>query len=71
MQTILKSAAAEIRIDTDGPVIMIGEKINPTGRKKLAQALKDRDFDYVRKLCNSRCGKAGRYNTGLRYASCP
>jgi len=50
MQTILKSAAAEVRIDTDGPVIMIGEKINPTGRKKLAQALKDRDFDYVLKL---------------------
>lgn len=50
MQTILKSATLEVRIDTDGPVTMIGEKINPTGRKKLAQALKDRDFDYVRKL---------------------
>lgn len=50
MQTILKSTTAEVRIDTDGPVIMIGEKINPTGRKKLAQALKNGDFDYVRNL---------------------
>ncbi|NIM94101.1 MAG: dihydropteroate synthase [Anaerolineales bacterium] len=50
MRTSLKSETKEVVIGDDGPVIMIGEKINPTGRKKLAQALQDRDFDVVRRL---------------------
>lgn len=50
MQTVLRSAAAEVKIKTDGPFVMIGEKINPTGRKKLAEALQQRDFNYVREL---------------------
>ena len=29
---------------------MIGEKINPTGRKKLAEALQAHHYDYVRDL---------------------
>jgi 5-methyltetrahydrofolate--homocysteine methyltransferase len=39
-----------VKIKTDGSFIMIGEKINPTGRKKLAEALQQRNFDYVREL---------------------
>jgi 5-methyltetrahydrofolate--homocysteine methyltransferase len=50
MQTILKSATKTVTIDTDGPFTIIGEKINPTGRKKLAAQLKVRNFDYVRDL---------------------
>ncbi len=50
MHTVLRSAAVEIKIKTDGPFTMIGEKINPTGRKKLAEALQARNFDYVREL---------------------
>ena len=50
MQTILRSPTTEVKIKTDGPFIMIGEKINPTGRKKLAEALQQRNFDYVRDL---------------------
>ncbi|HZY41111.1 MAG TPA: dihydropteroate synthase, partial [Anaerolineae bacterium] len=50
MQTILRSATTEVKIRTDGLFIMIGEKINPTGRKKLAEALQQRNFDYVREL---------------------
>ncbi|MBP7686782.1 MAG: dihydropteroate synthase [Thermoflexales bacterium] len=50
MQTILRSATTEVKIKTDGSFIMIGEKINPTGRKKLAEALQQRNFDYVREL---------------------
>jgi 5-methyltetrahydrofolate--homocysteine methyltransferase len=30
--------------------VIIGEKINPTGRKKLAAQLRERSFDYVRDL---------------------
>ncbi len=50
MQTILKSKTVEVRIDTEGPVVMIGERINPTGHKKLAAALKEGNFGYVREL---------------------
>jgi 5-methyltetrahydrofolate--homocysteine methyltransferase len=37
-------------IDTDGPVTMIGEKINPTGRTRLAAALTDGDYGYAVEL---------------------
>lgn len=50
MKTIIKSETKEIVIDTEGPFTIIGEKINPTGRKKLAAQLKERNFDYVRGL---------------------
>lgn len=50
MQTCLKSASKEVVINTDGPFVVIGEKINPTGRKKLAEALQTNNFDYVREL---------------------
>jgi hypothetical protein len=39
MQTILRSAKKELTINTGGPVVIIGEKINPTGHKKMAAAL--------------------------------
>jgi 5-methyltetrahydrofolate--homocysteine methyltransferase len=50
METVLRSATKEFKIKTAGPFTMIGEKINPTGRKKLAEALQQRNFDYVREL---------------------
>jgi 5-methyltetrahydrofolate--homocysteine methyltransferase len=50
MKTIIKSVSKQVTIDTDGPFVIIGEKINPTGRKKLAAQLKERNFDYVRDL---------------------
>jgi 5-methyltetrahydrofolate--homocysteine methyltransferase len=50
METILKSEKKEVKISFDLPFTIIGEKINPTGRKKLAAALKEGDFDYVRNL---------------------
>jgi len=39
MQTILKSGKKEVTIGIDKPFVIIGEKINPTGSKKLAAAL--------------------------------
>ena len=53
MQTILRSAKKEVKIGSDGPVVIIGEKINPTGRKKMAAALQAGDFDYIRDLATS------------------
>ena len=50
MHTILKSAGKEVTIGIDKPFIMIGEKINPTGNKKLAAALQAGDLEAVRRL---------------------
>jgi 5-methyltetrahydrofolate--homocysteine methyltransferase len=50
MQTVVKSSSKEVTINTDGPFVIIGEKINPTGRKRLAAQLRERNFDYVRDL---------------------
>jgi len=50
MKTILQSRSKKAVIDTAGPFTTIGEKINPTGRKKLAAALQEGNYDYVRDL---------------------
>jgi 5-methyltetrahydrofolate--homocysteine methyltransferase len=39
METILRSATQTVVIGRDRPLVIIGERINPTGRKKLAAAL--------------------------------
>jgi 5-methyltetrahydrofolate--homocysteine methyltransferase len=53
MHTILRSNTKEVIIGIDRPFVMIGEKINPTGRKKLAAALSEGNLDYVRQLADS------------------
>jgi len=53
MQTILKSKSKEVIIDTDGPVVIIGESINPTRRKKLVETLKAHDFKFALELAKS------------------
>lgn len=50
MKTELTSKTKKTAIDTEGPFVVIGEKINPTGRKKLAAALQAGDMGYVRDL---------------------
>ncbi len=50
MHTVLRSAGKEVTIGIDKPFVMIGEKINPTGSKKLAAALQEGNLDAVRRL---------------------
>jgi len=50
MKTVIKSDKNSITIGWDEPFVIIGEKINPTGRKKLAAALKESDFEYVKEI---------------------
>ncbi|MBI5825010.1 MAG: dihydropteroate synthase [Chloroflexi bacterium] len=50
MHTILKSNNREVIIGIDKPFVMIGEKINPTGIKKLGQALVEKNMEYVQYL---------------------
>jgi len=50
MKTILTGRTKEVIIDTEGPVIIIGESINPTRRKKLVSALQERNYTYALEL---------------------
>jgi 5-methyltetrahydrofolate--homocysteine methyltransferase len=53
MHTILKANDKDVIIGIDRPFVMIGEKINPTGRKKLATALSEGNLDYIRQLAEN------------------
>ena len=46
-ETIISSATKEIRIGFDQPFVIIGERINPTGRKMLAKEMAEGDFSRV------------------------
>jgi 5-methyltetrahydrofolate--homocysteine methyltransferase len=48
MQTFLKGVKKSVTVDSEGAMVIIGEKINPTGRKKLAAALQAGDMEYVK-----------------------
>jgi len=45
--TIVSSETREVVIGFERPFVMIGEKINPTGRKLLAEEMKNGDFSRV------------------------
>ncbi len=47
-ETIVASATKEHVIGVNRPFTMIGERINPTGRKKLAEEMKAGNYDRVR-----------------------
>jgi 5-methyltetrahydrofolate--homocysteine methyltransferase len=50
MQTILRGKTVQVVIDTNGPVVIIGECINPTRRKRLVSTLQEGNFEYVLEL---------------------
>jgi 5-methyltetrahydrofolate--homocysteine methyltransferase len=49
MKTVLRGTKKEVVIQPDALTVIIGERINPTGRKKLAAALVAGDLEYVRR----------------------
>jgi 5-methyltetrahydrofolate--homocysteine methyltransferase len=48
MKTILKGTKTQVVIGHGLPTIILGERINPTGKRKLAAALVAGDLDIVR-----------------------
>jgi 5-methyltetrahydrofolate--homocysteine methyltransferase len=48
MDTVLTSPTQEVHIGPGRPFVIIGERINPTGRKKLAAEMAAGDFERVR-----------------------
>jgi 5-methyltetrahydrofolate--homocysteine methyltransferase len=53
MKTVLRGSTKEVIIDTEGPVVIIGECINPTRRKKLVSTLQEKNFEYMLSLAKS------------------
>ena len=47
MQTVIKSSTQSVTIGPDEPFVINGERINPTGRKKLAAEMLDGDLSRV------------------------
>jgi len=73
-RTVLASATREVVIGFDAPFCVIGERINPTGRRKLAAELEAGDFSTVEAdaLAQAACGAAVLdVNAGVVYASNP
>jgi 5-methyltetrahydrofolate--homocysteine methyltransferase len=48
LETVLRSRTREVVISIDRPFVVIGERINPTGRKVLAAEMKEGRMDRVR-----------------------
>jgi len=53
MKTILRGKTKDVIINTEGPVIIIGESINPTRRKKLVSTLQEWNFEYLLEIAKS------------------
>ncbi len=49
MKTRVTSATKEVIISDDAPTVLTAERINPTGKKFLQEALKNGDMDVIRK----------------------
>ncbi|RME73260.1 MAG: pterin-binding protein [Chloroflexi bacterium] len=48
LTTVVSSKTKTVEINRNNPTVVIGERINPTGRKKVLAALKEGNFDMVR-----------------------
>ncbi|MGB5843182.1 MAG: hypothetical protein WBG94_01965, partial [Anaerolineales bacterium] len=48
METVLTSPTREVRIGPEHPFVIIGERINPTGRKLLAAEMAAGDYERVK-----------------------
>ncbi|MDJ1007044.1 MAG: methyltetrahydrofolate cobalamin methyltransferase [Paracoccaceae bacterium] len=73
-RTLVQSKTKSVTIGFEEPFCVIGERINPTGRKKLARELEDGDFSTVEKdaLEQVACGAAVLdVNAGVVYNSNP
>lgn len=50
METQVTSATEEVTIGDDRPTVLIGERINPSGNKRLAEALRKGNWEVVRNI---------------------
>ena len=58
LTTVIKSKTKKVKINREFSTAIIGERINPTGRKKMQEELRRRDtYDRTRKLAPLKCPK--------------
>jgi 5-methyltetrahydrofolate--homocysteine methyltransferase len=53
LTTLVSSKTKTVEVSRDRPTVIIGERINPTGRKQVLAALKEGNFDIVRQDAES------------------
>jgi len=53
MRTTVSTATKQVVIGHDLPTVLIGERINPTGKARLSAALQAGDLELVRQLAIS------------------
>jgi len=53
LTTLIASKTQKVEINRANPTVIIGERINPTGRKLMLKALQEGNFDMVRKDAQS------------------
>jgi 5-methyltetrahydrofolate--homocysteine methyltransferase len=73
-RTVLSSATREVVIGFDQPFVIIGERINPTGRKLLAEEMKAGDFSRVERDALAQVGAGAHMldvNAGIPLADEP
>ena len=58
---MLASERMHVEIRLDGKFMVIGERINPTGKKKLQAELKEEVFAWVRTMATERERTAHRF----------
>ncbi len=68
VRTLVKSPSRTVVIGQDLPLVIIGERINPTGRKKMARALEEGDLKLLQKEAKKQVKAGARIldvNVGL------
>lgn len=53
MITILQGKTQTVEISPEGPTVIIGERLNPTGRSRLGEALRKGDWELIRQEATS------------------
>jgi 5-methyltetrahydrofolate--homocysteine methyltransferase len=69
MITRLRGKNSEAKTERDGPFTIIGERINPIGSKRVADALRSHDLETIVDLAASQVGAGTTildFNAGLR-----
>lgn len=73
-ETVISSATKTVKIGFDQPFVIIGERINPTGRKILAEEMKNGDYSRVESDARAQVAAGARMldvNAGIPLADEP
>ncbi len=68
LTTVVSSKTQTVEINRNNPTVIIGERINPTGRKLMLKAMKEGDFEMVRNDALSQVAAGAKIldvNTGV------